>query len=85
MTNFIIDREAREMIESVASVRPSVRQCALSQLQQRAKKSHNQFEEFVCVSNNCADAVDRLLMLSVLSTIIYLIPPWAHHQVVPSL
>ncbi len=38
----------------VASVRPSV--------QQRAKRSHYQFEVFVCVWNKRADAVDRLLI-----------------------
>ena len=35
----------------------------LCQVQQRAKKSHYHSKVFVCVSNNCADAVDRLLML----------------------
>ncbi len=34
----------------------------LCRVQQRAKKSHNQSEDFVCVSNNRADAVDQLLI-----------------------
>ena len=51
------------------SVRPSVcpsvclSVCALTQ--KRAKKSHYQSMEFVCVSNNHADAVDRLLIFEV--------------------
>ncbi len=70
-----IDREAREIMYLVASVRlsvrPSVRPSALSRLilgarlcrvRQRAKKSHYQSKVFVCVSNSRADAVDRLLI-----------------------
>ncbi len=66
-----INREAREIIELVASVCLSVRLyvsvCShgwtvrLLTLQ-RAKKSHNQSKDFVCVSNNCMDAVDPLLI-----------------------
>ena len=50
----------------VASVCPSVRP---SVCQQRAKKGHYQSEEFVCVSNNRADAVDLLLILAMLASI----------------
>ncbi len=32
-------------------------------VQQRAKKSHYQSRVFVCVSNNRADVVDRLLII----------------------
>ncbi len=47
----------------VASVRPSVSVLGFAECaQQRAKKGHYQSEEFVCVSNNHADAVDRLLI-----------------------
>ncbi len=69
--DFIINREAREIIELVASVCPSVRpyvclsvSARLCRVQQRARESHNQSEEFVCVSNNRADAVDLLLFFS---------------------
>ncbi len=51
------------------SVRPSVRlsvSARLCRVRQRAKKSHYQSEEFVCVPNSRADAVDRLLILGVL-------------------
>ncbi len=46
------------------SVRPSIHPSvnALMPEQKRARKSHNQSEVFVCVSNNGADAVDRLLI-----------------------
>ncbi len=51
----------------LGSVRPSVcmsvRLSVSVRVQQRAKKGHYQSEEFVCVSNNRADAVDRLLMI----------------------
>ncbi len=43
----------------VASVGLSVLPC----VRLSAKKSHYQSEVFVCVSNNCAGAVDRLLKL----------------------
>ncbi len=56
-----IDREAREIMYLVASVRPSV--CLSVRLFVRLSVcAHNQSEEFVCVSNNRADAVDRLLI-----------------------
>ncbi len=50
---FIIDREAREIMHSVASVRPSVcpfvRLFALSQLNRLTLKGHYQSKVFVCV------------------------------------
>ncbi len=51
---FIIDRQAREIIFLVASVRPSVRLCvyALMALMSAAKsnRNHSQSKEVVCVS-----------------------------------
>ncbi len=45
--------------------------CTLWQidLQQSARKGHYQSKVFVCVSNNCADAVDRLLIESAAGSI----------------
>ncbi len=77
-----IDREAREIMYLVASVRPSVRPfvcpsspvwtiwplilgARLCRVQQGAKKSHYQSKMFVCVSNNRADTVDRLLIYKI--------------------
>ncbi len=63
-----MDREAREIMYLVPSVRlslrPSIRPsvCRLCRVRQRAKKSHYQAKVFVCVLNSRADAVDRLLM-----------------------
>ncbi len=71
-----IDREAREIMYLVASVRPSVRPsvCPSVRLYVRALlfepfvcrliawRSHYQSKMFVCVSTNRADAVDRLLI-----------------------
>ncbi len=57
-----IDREAREIMYLVASVRPSVRPSVRRSPLSRLKKSHYQPRVFVCVSSNRADAVDRLLM-----------------------
>ncbi len=60
------------------SIRLSVRlfvclRSRLCRVQKRAKKNHYQSEVFVCVSNNLADAVDRLLIFiySLLSFIIF--------------
>ncbi len=51
---FIIDREAREIMYLVASVRPSVRVCVcLSFRPLLPKKSHYQSKVFVCVSVIC--------------------------------
>ncbi len=61
--HFCIDCEARDIMYLVASVRPSACPsfCQLCRVQQRAKKSYCQSMVFVCVLNNHADAVDRLL------------------------
>ncbi len=76
LNSVIIDREAREIMYLVASVRlsvcPSVRLRShgwtICRVQQRVKRSHYQSVEFVCVSNSRADAVDWLLIfISVLS------------------
>ena len=45
------------------SVSPSVRPFVCQFVQHRAKKTHCQSKVFVCVSNNCADAVDQLLII----------------------
>ncbi len=63
----IIDRVAlaKQGDNVLGSVRLSVRLsvCAwICRVQQRAKKGHYQSEEFVCVLNNRADAVDQLLI-----------------------
>ncbi len=42
-------------------------------VRQRAKKSHYQFEVFVCVSNSRADAVDRLLIAGIFINLTQLI------------
>ena len=64
-----IDRKAREIMYLVASVRPQRSRSNFwrvavdlrgSALPSAAKRSHYQSKVFVCVSNNRADAVDRL-------------------------
>ncbi len=73
--SLIIDREAREIMYLVASVHLSVSLSMAepfdlwpwfirgSALLSAAKNSHYQSKVFVCVSNNRADVVDRLLIL----------------------
>ncbi len=46
----------------ICGTQRSILGARLCRVQQRAKNSHNQSEEFVCVSNNRADAVDRPLI-----------------------
>ncbi len=47
--------------DQVSGVQWSILGSRLCRVQQRAKKSH-QSRVFVCVSNNCTDVVDRLLI-----------------------
>ncbi len=75
----IIDREAREIMHLVASVRPSVclsvRLCALSRLNRLTKSNRSHYESSgvcLCVYNqwayagNCAKAVDRRFNLQLI-------------------
>ncbi len=48
----------------ISGTQQSILHSQLCQVQHRAKKSHYQSMVFVCVSNNRADVVDRLLISS---------------------
>ena len=54
-------KQGDNVLSSVCpSVCPSVRLSVCAHMVERAKKGHYQSKEVVCVSNNRADAVDRL-------------------------
>ncbi len=64
--NYRLRSLAKQGDNALGIVHLSIRQWMLSHLSSAlpsaAKKSHYQSKAFVCVSNNCADAVDRLLI-----------------------
>ena len=47
----------------ISGAKRSILGARLCRVQQRAKKSHYQSRMFVCVSNDRADAVDRVLII----------------------
>ena len=47
----------------ISGAQRSILGALLCRVQQRAKKGHNQSKEFVCVWNNCMDAVNQLLIV----------------------
>ena len=46
----------------ISGVQRSILGALLCRVRQRAKKSHYQYKVFVCVSNNCVDAINQLFI-----------------------